>query len=419
MLGFSKKSVYTIAMILAVFLMLVPAGTAQESKPDSKVIIVTGTGQIEQNDLAKAREDAISESLITAVGLVMAEITPTEILVPNFQSLNEILYVHTDSFINGYRVLTETRYKDRYRVLVQARVSAHKIIAQLKGIGIMAGEIEKPKVLLMIAEQNVNDFEPHYWWKGQTEPMSNKAESVLAETLTQKGFRILKPKGLSAAADSPDAFLPSEPDQETILRLAQSVRADIVIVGRAFAEHTSNTMGEDVRSFKATFLARAIRPAKIDEIGKAFQTAIAVNTDETFGGIEAISQAASHAGEDLAVQMTNAFSQKEKEGAVIKIVVEGTRSLSNFVKFRRALHDLEDVGEIQSSEMKANETTLNVEYKNDINKLAKSLMVKSFDSFGINISNVAPDQLHITLVPIDKIEDAKAPVATFDANELP
>jgi hypothetical protein len=418
MLRFSKKSMYTIGMVLALFLTPVSIVAAQESMPSSKVVIVTGTGQIEQNDLAKAREDAISESLITAVGLTMADIIPIEILVPNFQSLNEILYVHTDNFINGYRVLTETRYKDQYRVLVQARVSTQKIVAQLKGIGIMTGEIEKPKVLLMIAEQNVNDLEPHYWWKNQNEQMRNQAESILAETLTRKGFRILTHPGLPAPIDSPDGFTPSEPDRETILRFAQSARADIAIVGRAFAEQTSNTMGEDVRSFKATFMARAIRMGQMDEIGKTFQTAITVNTDEITGGFEAISQAAALTGEDLAVQLTTALSQKKNEKSVIKIVVEGTRSLSNFVKFRRALRDLADVGEIQSSEIKANETTLNVEYSNDINSLANSLMIKSFDSFGINISNVAPDQLHVTLVPIVEIEDAKAPAAAFEANEI-
>ena len=68
--------------------------------------------------------------------------------------------------------------------------------------------------------------------------------------------------------------------------------------------------------------------------------------------------------------------------------------------------------------MKSNEATLNVEYGDNINKLAESLMVKSFDSFGINISQVLPDQLNIILVPIEKIEDAKAPVATFEANEI-
>ncbi|MFH2066441.1 MAG: hypothetical protein ABIK15_14665 [Pseudomonadota bacterium] len=408
-----------IILYLIMIFLSAQTGYTQEVTPDSKIVMVTGTGNIVQNDVAIAREEAISESLITAVGLVMSDVTPSDILVPNFQSLNEILYSHRDSFINGYRVLTEIKYKNRYRVLVQARVSVSKIREQLMGIGIMAGEIKKPKVLLMIAEQNVTDIAPHFWWSRDLPEIKSKAEAVLSEIFPQKGFIILRHPNPSAYSEISDLSLQtSEPDQNTILHLAKLVKADIVITGRAFAEQTSNTMGEDIRSFKGTFLAGAIRISGEDEIGKTYQTTITVNTNEIFGGLEAISQAASLAGEDLAVQISSAYTKKRNEQSIIKIVVQGTRILSNFVKFRRALSSLEHVGEIRSSEMKSNEATLNVSYGDDIHKLAESLMVKSFDSFGINISQVLPDQLTITLIPIDKIEDAKAPVATFETNEM-
>lgn len=406
-------------MSLIVICLSVQTGYSQEATPDSKIVMVTGTGNIVQNDVSTAREEAIAESLITAVGLVMSDMTPSDILVPNFQSLNEILYSHRDSFINGYRVLTEIKYKNRYRVLVQARISVSKIREQLMGIGIMAGEIKKPKVLLMIAEQNVTDIAPHFWWSGKAPGMQSKAEVVLSEIFPHKGFIVVQHPDLSAYSETRNLSLyTSEPDRNTILHLANLAQADIVITGRAFAEQTSNTMGADIRSFKGTLQVRAIRISGEDEIGKSYQTTITVNTNEIFGGLEAISQAASLAGEDLAVQITSAYTKKRNEQSNIKLVVEGTRVLSNFVKFRRALSSIDHVGEIRSSEMKSNEATLDVAYGDDINKLAESLMMKSFDSFGINISQVLPDQLTITLIPIDKIEDAKAPVSTFETNEI-
>jgi hypothetical protein len=287
------------------------------------------------------------------------------------------------------------------------------------GIGIMAGEIKKPKVLLMIAEQNVTDIAPHFWWSGKAPGMQSKAEVVLSEIFPHKGFIVVQHPDLSAYSETRNLSLyTSEPDRNTILHLANLAQADIVITGRAFAEQTSNTMGADIRSFKGTLQVRAIRISGEDEIGKSYQTTITVNTNEIFGGLEAISQAASLAGEDLAVQITSAYTKKRNEQSNIKLVVEGTRVLSNFVKFRRALSSIDHVGEIRSSEMKSNEATLDVAYGDDINKLAESLMMKSFDSFGINISQVLPDQLTITLIPIDKIEDAKAPVSTFETNEI-
>ena len=117
----------------------------------------------------------------------------------------------------------------------------------------MAGEIKKPKILLMIAEQNVGDIAPHYWWSSDTPKIPSKAESILSEIFTQKGFIVLHHPDPSAYSETRDLPLQTpEPDQNTIRSLAKLVQADIVIVGRAFAEQTSNTMGQDIRSFKGT-----------------------------------------------------------------------------------------------------------------------------------------------------------------------
>ncbi|MBA4367482.1 MAG: hypothetical protein C0403_07570 [Desulfobacterium sp.] len=415
---FSKKKIFLTFFMLALVLLSSKTSFSIEPSPDLKTIVVTGTGLIVQNNVAKARENAISESLITAIGIVMSDLAPSDTLVSNFQSANEILFTHTDSFINDYRVLAETKYENRYRVLVQAKISANKIKQQLLEIGILSSETKKPKVLFLISQQNTGDIQPHYWWDIQSPELENKAETILSEIFTRKGFVVKSHPSSTTLFEAKDLVLNTpEPDHNTIIRLAKLVQADIAIVGRSFAEQTSNTMGKDSHSFKGTLMARAINISKESEIGKTFQTANTINTDENSGGLDAISQSASLAGEDLAVQLISSYSKKENEQSIIKIVVEGTRTLSNFVKFRKALSSLKNVGEIRSSEMKSNETTLIVEYRDKINTLAESLMLQSFDSFGINISNVSPDQLNIVLAPVGKKEAAGTPAGNFKADK--
>jgi len=189
-------------------------------------------------------------------------------------------------------------------------------------------------------------------------------------------------------------------------------------VGHASAEQTPNTMGENLRSFKGTVLVNAISTSKKKEIGKSFQTVTTVNADETAGGIEAISQAASLAGKDLVLQITSSYKREKNETTEIKIVVEGTRILSNFVKFRQTLSGLSNVKKIRSSEMKADEAIVIVEYNGNVNMLAESLMLKSFESFGINISEVLKDKLKIVLVPFDEIKKSKLPETNLSSEEL-
>lgn len=415
---FSQKIIFLTFFIFTLVLVSIQTSFSIEQSPDLKTIVVTGTGLIDKNNVAKARENAISESLITAIGIVMSDLAPSDALVSNFQSANEILFTHKDSFINDYRVLAETKYDNRYRVLVQAKISANKIKQQFIEIGILSSETKKPKVLFLISQQNTGDLQPHYWWDIQAPGLENKAETILSDIFTRKGFVVKGHPSSTTLFETKDLVLNTpELDQNTIIRLAKLVQADIAVVGRSFAEQTSNTMGKDSHSFKGTLMARAINISKESEIGKTFQTANTVNINEISGGLDAISQSASLAGEDLAVQLISSYSKKENDPSFIKIVVEGTRILSNFVKFRNALSSLNNVGEIRSSEMKSNQTTLTVEYRNNINTLAESLMLQSFDSFGINISNISPDQLTIVLVPVEKTGAVGTPAENFKADK--
>lgn len=83
----------------------------------------------------------------------------------------------------------------------------------------------------------------------------------------------------------------------------------------------------------------------------------------------------------------------------IEIVVSGTRNLADFVKFRRVLSDMPGVNELLIREMRPNETVLIVDFKGDAKSLANALLLKTFDTFGIHISEVMPNVLKIELIP--------------------
>ena len=415
-----KKCNIVLFLAIVIMLFLFQSVKAEEEESThSKTIVVIGTGIINENNIASAREKAISEGLVTAVGVVMADVVPLEVFVPNFQALNEIIYTNTENFISGYRVLAETKHKNLYRVIVQAEVSVVKIKQELVKIGIMVREEEKPRILLLVAEQNIGDLIPNYWWGEASSNKENITETMLAKIFISKGFMIMEHVKLPEFNKDNNLFFKTpDPDLKAVTALAKHFQADMVVMGHASVEQTTNTMGEDLRSFKGTVLVKAIRISKQEEIGKSFQTVITVNADEVAGGIEAISQAASLAGKDMALQIASSYKRKKNETAKIKIIVEGTRVLSNFVKFRSALSSLDNVREIQSSEMKADKATVIVEYNGDVNTLAESLMLKSFESFGINISEVLPDQLRIVLVPVDEIKQPKLPATNFRSEEL-
>jgi len=83
---------------------------------------------------------------------------------------------------------------------------------------------------------------------------------------------------------------------------------------------------------------------------------------------------------------------------MVKVLVDGTQNLSNFVLFRRVLSDIPGVEGIKIREMKADASTLMVGYAGTPKALADALILKTFDTFGININEVSESHLRIEIV---------------------
>jgi len=83
---------------------------------------------------------------------------------------------------------------------------------------------------------------------------------------------------------------------------------------------------------------------------------------------------------------------------MVSIEVAGTSNLGNFVLFRNILNGIAGVKRIQIKELQADTSTIMVDYSGSTKTLADSLMVKSYDTFSINISEVSEDHLRIELV---------------------
>lgn len=87
------------------------------------------------------------------------------------------------------------------------------------------------------------------------------------------------------------------------------------------------------------------------------------------------------------------------KSAIIEIQVEGAAHLKNYSTFRSALNKIEGVKSVQVKEMKANKATLIVDYQQDGRQLADSLILITFDGFGINVPEVTHNNIKIILLP--------------------
>ena len=385
-------------VVMVVTISLTIAANAQQ-QAQNKTFVVIGTSKVPGDNIQVARDQAISESLVTAVALMTEEILQVDSLVENFLQVNEIVYENTDAFVQDYKVLTETRSGKSYRVIVKATVAGEEIAKQLSKAGILRAKVTLPAILFFISEQSLQEDSPRYWWGKEMGGFEATTATTMANILRAHGFPVVDHGGIEirkmAGWDSSDK--PELTDEEA-LNLGTLLQADVVIVGTSIASPTPSVMGDALKSFKGNLNARVLRTETGEALANISRTAITANVDESAGGREALAMAGTLAGDQLAPQLAAAWRELVEKPSQLEVTVEGTGNLANFVKFRRALTSISGVGGIRVKEIKPNEATLIVEYQGKAEDLASALMLQDFKNFGINIYEITQQNLKIAII---------------------
>jgi hypothetical protein len=393
------------ATISLLCLLLLPGGAlpilhAQDVPvPGARTIQVIGTAPILSADVEKARDAAVANGLVLAVGQAAAELLTHEGLVKYFQELNQTLFNNTQAYIQNYKVSAESMTNNVYRIVLEATVSTDVLEKYLSGAGFIHGQKALPKILFLISEKMTTDASPRFWWGSQDSIFfTAHCEAAMIKTMDESGFTIVSHQNPKIISDLPSMGQKYQLSDEDAVFVGVNTSADVLVVGEALVETAQNVMETDKRSFKATLSVRAIRSDTGEQIAQTRQTAVTVDADETKAGAEALTQAGKAAGNEIAAQLALSWQAGAAAPGQIAVVVEGTSDLASFVFFRKSLNELPGVKSIFIREMKSDQADILVDYEGSAEQLAETLMTNTYGSFGINIYEITPEMLKVKLV---------------------
>ena len=392
-----KKGAFTWLFMLGVFFAGPIINDAAAAEPQT--IIAFGDSRI-YNDVASAKNAAVSRGLLSAVQTAAAQLISNRDLTENFGTIAGVLSSRQEAFVQDYRILKEFRGEKHYQVLVQATVSKQKIQEAFSRAGIRTESDQMPAVLLMVAEKNIDDLGFDYWWRqGYADSSQPASVSPIKEIFTRKGFTLVQPD--SGGGLPGDLFSGIDPgaraaDHEASL-LGNRLKADIVIVGTAVAEATANRMGENIRTFKADVNLRVIDAGTGKTLTTVQKQALTAGEDPDKGGKAALADAAYQAGKHLADRVAPLWRNTEQADDQFMIRVQGDSVLLYLEDLRSALREQSGVSGIQTSEMTGNSAVLVVDFDGTARELANSLLVQSFERFGINIREISEDGIFVQL----------------------
>jgi hypothetical protein len=375
-----------IGFLTGVFLLAAwfPTGLQAEIQPDLKSVTVIGTTRAQGVNPVEARENAIRYALINAVDSVVLEMFSGDTLAADFSQWNENLVARPQQFVQGYRVLAETRTADFHRVMVQVGVSVSLVRKQIFGGGGPTASPQQPSLLLMIAIQVPESAAPVFWW-GDVAAGPIGLEEAMSGAMTEKGFSVVSHGNASDPVFAP-VRRSVEPDISGLKEVGSSLNADYIVIGRA--------VGQKVRSDPGVFQAkgmvkfRVIRTDSGEEIGSVVQTAGATHTEETGGWDLLLRSLGLQAGHE-AVQLLQRESAKPwRNASIIDVTVQGSGNFKQYAAFRKTLTSTPGVKNMVVKEMKPDEAVLAIEFAGNSRQLVDAVMAKHFTGYSVEIGGI-------------------------------
>ena len=392
-----KKSLIFFILITGLFFLNIDN---VESKQSQEIFstIATGTQSITAGFSPQIKKEAVLAALKSSVERAVAEEISPEAFATNFELLDGKILANSSKYIVKYSVIAVLREETKYVAAVKVRVNLTLLKKYLKKYGIIKTNRGKPSVLLLISEKSEQDILLKYWWGNNLLPYESLVANEIMQFLIDKGFVMIGDNTAKAGQEKHGIVFSSIYDTSAAIALGRKLNADIVIIGKAKSFEALNKMGEE-KIYEADISLIMFNVNTQKKIRGFELKATEKNYDTEEGNISVLKKA----GKDVAEEITMVANKYWEENILkkeqrIETKIEGEDYLSSFILLRKALTDIPEVKSVQTKELGADQAIVSILFKGNAEKLAQALLLKTFDSFGIEIYDVKDKSFTIKFV---------------------
>ncbi len=176
-------------------------------------------------------------------------------------------------------------------------------IALVVSFGFSYAQGAKPKVILLISEQNIEGPQ-RAWWASEVD--LSASEAAIARRLIAQGYEVLEPAALTNIIKQRPAFRILALSEQESVKLGNLSKADYVLLGKAIASAGANVPQSSMRSCFANLTAKLIRVKDAKIIAYLDASGNSAHMDVITGGREALSST----GDNLAGRLIEALNKE-------------------------------------------------------------------------------------------------------------
>ncbi|WP_300455312.1 hypothetical protein [Desulfobacula sp.] len=370
--------------------------------------VTTGKRKVIDHNIQRAKQNAVSDALEIALQNAFAELVSRQVFASHLDFLYDQILSHTKDYIITYRVLGGLANNGDYIVGVESKVDLKRLEKTLADARISNVHTDKPVILFFIAEKTPSDLLPKYWWGKNPIPYQSVAEKIIITRMLQERFVVV-----GNGADHPDPSFynitfASIYDTASAKALGRELKADMIVFGKASASEAINRMGKE-KTFTADINLEGFFLETGEKVITSQLQAVVKNDMDQEGNIQAIAKAASLSAQDLSEKIDAYWSRNLRTEQTFDIKLEGEQFLPRFIALKQQFKKMPEIETLQAKEMSSNSAVIEVVYKGKPSQFADAIMLKTFESFGLEISDVTETQVTIRFIEkgqADRVEDS-------------
>lgn len=371
----------------------VPAVALAAGEPQT--VETEGLAAVINNDIAMARDKAIDDAKRKAVEQVAGTTVSSQSIAENFQLVEDKIYSRASGFVRNYSISSELKDGDNYRVKIKATVDANAIAENLDVLFKV-----KPRVIVMIAEQNVGGKSPSYWWgnSGFSSEMDVFQTSLISDW-QPKGFKFIEPGMLRGKVKIGKAMTTPELSNGDALTLSKGADADVAIVGKVLVTDAGPVMdGVTMHSFHAVGTLRVLNVDTGEIIAVADDTGVAPHIDANMGGRLAIKALTQKLGLDLEKKILAKWTAEAASAMELELVVAGAKTSKVIDEITRVLSS--EVRGVESASLRRRakgNAYYNIRFRGDAMGFAREVEAKTFKDFGVAVEDVTKAKVKLAV----------------------
>lgn len=395
--------------IVLLLLMLVGLGiglpAADPVLAQSQTVTAEGIAGIQGGDKGIARDNALKAAQRQAVEQAVGTMIASETAVENFQVLKDSIYSKSQGYIQKFNIVKEGAQNDLYSVTISATVSTGDIKNDLSALGLLMARVGKPRILFMIAEQNIGQEIYVFWWgwwgkggqsfTGQTVDMAT-SETILKEEFLNKGFNVVDISVVTGKFDISNAYRMADLTDTGAREIGRKMGAEVIVKGKVLAKPGPKSAGSEVGSYLADITVSAIRVDNGQVLASARDSAPARHISQHVGGNQAIENASRKVADKLIEQITAKWSGEVSGGQLVQVTIRGLAGMKDLVKVKDFLQtQVRGVQSVIQRSFEGGVAVLELDAKSSAQQIGDELAQKDFGALDLDVTSATANTLEV------------------------